>query len=307
MTLYRAIFEYINHLGNRYYSIHTLKRYNRELQSFKKYIEKHDRTLELHDITSSHIERYIHFIKDKSPSTKKGILVNLKSFFTFFYLQDTILIHPMDTIDCTIIQTYKRPIILSKEEITLLMSQYQGHSVYELRNQTVLETLYGTGIRNGELIKLELNHINLSQNHLFIHQGKGYKDRIVPIPDYLKMILTNYIQNARPYFTQFNLKSPLLFLTNKSNPFNLDTISTILKQALKRANIKKNITPHSLRHSFATHLIENGIDLHYLQKILGHNDIQTTLIYSHPSIHTLQKQISLYHPHENEMQLPSLD
>lgn len=159
----------------------------------------------------------------------------------------------------------------------------------------MIEVMYGTGLRVSELVNLKLNELHLTSK-MISTTGKGSKERIVPINDYASKILREYIINYRPLLLKKGKDQSYVFLNNLGEPLSRQSFFLILKRLAKEAGIEKEISPHTLRHSFATHLLERGTDLRYIQEMLGHEDISTTQIYTHLSKQKLKDVYSHAHP-----------
>ena len=162
------------------------------------------------------------------------------------------------------------PEILSAEEVKQLINK-----TVNKKHQAMLTTIYALGLRSGELINLKISNLDGDRNMVFIGEGKGKKDRVLPFPESLKPYLREYFKQYRP--------KVFLFEGQKGGKYTSASLRSVFNQALKRVNITKNVTLHSLRHAYATHLLESGTDLRRIQKLLGHNDIKTTMIYTHVS------------------------
>ena len=191
----------------------------------------------------------------------------------------------------------KLPEVLTVQEIEKLLAQIdlshpQGH-----RNRAIIETLYGSGLRVSELVELTLSNVFFKENIIRVF-GKGGKHRLVPLGGYAKKYLEIYIDEIRA-LQKIDLKSEdVVFLNRNGKKLTRMMIFTIIKALLPKANIKKNISPHSFRHSFATHLLENGADLRTIQTLLGHESVTTTEIYTHLDTKHLKKMLERYHPRQ---------
>ncbi|WP_245935455.1 site-specific tyrosine recombinase/integron integrase [Winogradskyella arenosi] len=168
------------------------------------------------------------------------------------------------------------PVVLSKEEIIDLLQVTKN-----LKHRAILGLIYSSGLRIGELLNLRLSDIDLDRNQVFIKQSKGRKDRTVVLSEVLKPLLCNYINTYRPqiHFVE----------GQKGSTYSASSVRSFLKKSCELANIKKQVTPHTLRHSFATHMLENGVDLRYIQILLGHSKPETTMIYTHVAQHSLME------------------
>jgi site-specific recombinase XerD len=197
--------------------------------------------------------------------------------------------------------SYKPRKTLTIDQMNQLLDSIQGDHPLDVRDKAILELLYGTGIRVSECVGLDLADLNLNEGELLIREGKGKKDRFVPLGYHLMDCLKGYLR-MRAKLTQKPNSKSALFLTLKSNRIGIHTIENLLKKRLKDAGLPtQDISPHVIRHSFATHLLEGGAGLKHLKEILGHKSIQTTVIYTHFSVENLKKTMKNYHPRENEL------
>jgi len=189
--------------------------------------------------------------------------------------------------------------ILSIDEITELFSLPDLDTYLGFRDRTMFELLYGTGIRIGELEKLNISDIDFTDRLLFVHQGKWGKDRIVPCTETALNFVKEYIVKVRPALAFFNSNQRILFLSNNGHRFTAGAFRKMLERYLKRSKIDKKISPHCFRHSFATHILNGGANVRYIQEILGHESLSTTAIYTRVVITDLKEEVTKYHPREN--------
>jgi integrase/recombinase XerD len=185
------------------------------------------------------------------------------------------------------------PLVLSVNEIDALMIAADGDEPLELRNRAMLELLYGSGLRITELIELRLVDIHLNMGFINV-TGKGNKERIVPIGDEGQFALKRYIEKGRSELK--TVMGDIIFVNNRGNKISRVGFYKTLKRLAIKAGITKDISPHTLRHSFASHLLENGVDLRMVQELLGHNDISTTQIYTHINKKQLKSVYEEFHP-----------
>lgn len=184
------------------------------------------------------------------------------------------------------------PIVLSLEEVTSLLD-IEINTPYDARNKAILELFYSSGLRISELINLEMANVDMDENLIRV-MGKGKKERIVPFGDIAKNVLNDYINNYRTSINKKN--STYIFLNNLGNKLSRQYIFRIIKQECIKKGIKKNVSPHTLRHTYATHLLKNGADLRIIQELLGHENLATTQIYTHLDNETLKKDYDEYFP-----------
>jgi integrase/recombinase XerD len=186
------------------------------------------------------------------------------------------------------------PDVLEVDEIVALLETPDISKNNGYRDRTMLELLYATGMRVSELIQLEVENVNLIMGFVRVF-GKGNKERIVPLGDTVIDFLTKYIETVRPQLLK-KTTTDALFLNLHGKPLSRQGIWKMIKQTGIKANINKTLTPHTLRHSFATHLLENGADLRAVQEMLGHSDISTTQLYTHVSKSQIRKMYNAFHP-----------
>lgn len=209
--------------------------------------------------------------KQMAYSTQKQLLGALKLFYKELYNR-TINLNSLRPTR----KAFQLPVVLSTNEVKRLIE-----ATNNVKHKAILTTVYSLGLRSGELLNLKISALDGDRNLITIRNAKGKKDRVVVFPQRLKQTLRVYYKKYRPQV--------YLFEGQKGHNYSQSSLSALFKQALKRANIKKNATMHSLRHSFATHLLENGTDIRIIQQLLGHKNIQTTQIYTHVSDVELKK------------------
>ena len=189
------------------------------------------------------------------------------------------------------------PNVLSVEEVDKLLD-IKLETIYDIRNKAMLELLYGTGLRITELLDLKVFDLDL-ENCIVRCIGKGSKERIVPIGEYIIVYLTKYLEIRKDFIK--GKSTDYLFLNKNGGRLSRFSFFKILKKMLEEKGIKKEVSPHSLRHSFATHMLENGADLRSIQELLGHSDIATTRIYTHISNNKVKRDYDEYHPRSKKI------
>ena len=229
-----------------------------------------------------------------SPRTQARLLSGLRLFFNFLLLENKIDSNPLDLIESPKISR-KLPDVLSLEEIDQMIAAIDLSKPEGERNRSIIETLYGCGLRVSELTNLHLSDLFFEEGFIKV-TGKGDKQRFVPISPYTQKYIEIYLQHIRqqqkihPDFTD------VLYLNRRGKQLTRVMIFHIIKDLVKKAGITKQISPHSLRHAFATHLLENGADLRSIQLLLGHESITTTEIYLHLDKQKLHETLRKYHP-----------
>ncbi|MCF4102802.1 site-specific tyrosine recombinase XerD [Gillisia sp. M10.2A] len=229
--------------------------------------------------------------------TQSRIISGLKGFFNFLIFEGYREDNPMELIESPKIGR-KLPDTLSLTEIDELIDNVDQSKEQGERNKAILETLYGCGLRVSELLDLRISDLYFDEGFIKV-TGKGSKDRFVPVGDITQQIISDYINNSRLQGPIKKEATDIVFLNRRGNKLTRAMIFTIVKDLAKRANLQKNISPHTFRHSFATHLLENGADLRAIQQMLGHESITTTEIYMHVDKSHLKQVISQFHPRKD--------
>lgn len=229
------------------------------------------------NVTNKDIEKYLEFNDTMAEKSRAHYLTVIKMFYQFLVDEEILTKNPCDNIKSPKISK-KLPIYLTIEEINKLLDINLNNS-FDYRNKAMLELLYATGIRVSELINLKFNNIDLENNFIRI-MGKGSKERISPFNETAKKYLTIYLTEHRNNLLK-NKDSEYLFINNHGNQITRQGFFKNLKQIAQEQGLKKEISPHTLRHSYATHMLANGADLRVIQELLGHSDISTTEIYTH--------------------------
>lgn len=273
-------------------SANTVASYMRDIHQFADFQQQHDESVE--DATQETISDYLQLLSDnqKSPATISRALASLKSMFTFGVNNDLIEENPVVNIKVEKAEK-KLPQILTGREVELLLKQPKLTDMKGCRDKAILEVLYATGIRVSELISLDVNDVNLLGS--FIHCSNGMKSRIIPLYPEAVDALREYISNVRPNMIA-SKNETALFVNIAGERMTRQGCWKIIKSYQNMARIKKDITPHTLRHSFAAHLLENGADLHSIQEMLGHSDISSTQIYAQLVKQNLKSVYNRYHP-----------
>lgn len=247
-------------------------------------------------IQQNQIEEFIYqFAKlDYSPRTQARLISSLKSFFNYLQWEELRDDNPSELIE-TPKMGMKLPDVLSETEIDLIIEQIDLSEAEGERNRAIIETLYGCGLRVSELIELKLSHLFFDENYILVI-GKGNKQRLVPISNHTIKYINIYKDQVRIHQNIQNGFEDHLFLNRRGRSLSRVMIFTIVKQLTEKAGIKKNVSPHTFRHSFATHLLKNGADLRSIQMMLGHESISTTEIYTHLDDSMLRETVLKFHP-----------
>ncbi len=284
--LYNKFYDYLTF--EKKLSKNTVNSYKDNLNRFEDFIKPAN----VLKITEKDIEKFLKFNDNMAEKSRAHYLTVVRNFYKFLVLENLININPCEGIKNPKISK-KLPNYLNLEEVEKLLN-IKLNTSYDYRNKAMLELLYATGIRVSELVNMKLSNISLREDLIRI-MGKGSKERIVPISDYAHKYLEIYLNEYRPQLLK-NKTSEYVFINNLSQPISRIGFFKNLKAIAKEQGIKKNISPHTLRHSFATHLLENDADLRVIQELLGHSDISTTEIYTHLSNKKLQQEFMEHHP-----------
>ena len=232
--------------------------------------------------------------EEYSDTSVTHIIVVLKGFYKYMILEGYCDISPVTNIISPKIAR-KLPVYLTYDEIEDLLSAPDKETNSGLRDYSMLELMYSSGLRVTELVSIEMNQLHLEQGHLIL-MGKGAKERIAPFGMSAKKALEEYIDRARGSFYKKGISKDHIFLSRLGKPFTRQGFWKMIKKYSREAGIEKDISPHKLRHSFATHLLENGANLRVIQKMLGHSNITTTQIYTHINYERLSKIFNKAHP-----------
>ncbi len=275
----------------------TIVSYERDLKKYVQYLQKVEQRCRWNDVTRFHIMQFLKFLKEKgsSPKTIARHLASVRSFHQFLLREKAADQDPTVHIETPQLPR-KLPNVLSMAEVEALLEAPKQNTPFSIRDKAMLELLYATGIRVSELIQLNVSDVHLTMGFIRCY-GKGRKERIVPIGKMATEALKRYMEQGRPELLQRKKgTTDALFLNHHGERLTRQGCWKILKRLAQEANIQKTLTPHTLRHSFATHLLENGADLRAVQEMLGHADISTTQIYTHVTKTRLKDVYKQFHP-----------
>ena len=276
-------------------SENSIESYSSDLKSLHNFIIKNNLSKDLKKCDSNIIKQYIYEqSKLNNPKTQARRISGIRSFFDYLTFESFIKTNPTELIETPKIGK-KLPDSLSLKEIIKIINNIDLSHSQGIRNRAIIETLYASGLRVSELISLKLSNLFFKESLIKV-LGKGNKQRLVPMGKFSKKYLKIYIENERPKPKIIKIDSDTIFLNRNGRQISRVMIFKIIKELAIKSNIKKNISPHTLRHSFATHLIENGADLRTIQKLLGHENIITTEIYTHLDTKHLKNIMKKFHP-----------
>lgn len=267
--------------------------YKRDLTKFIVYLQE-QKVTNPKDITKANLEGYVEYLKDNkfAVATISRNIAAIKAFFHFMQKEGMISEDISDMLKAPKIEK-KMPEIMSMDEVVRLLEQPTGDSPKEIRDKAMLELLYATGIRVTELITLKVSDLNLSMG--FIICRDAHKERIIPFGTEARNALLRYIGEVRESMIE-DKTSDVLFANCSGKPMSRQGFWKLIKYYTKKAGITADITPHTLRHSFAAHLVENGADLRSVQEMLGHSDISTTQIYASLNHNRIREVYAKAHP-----------
>lgn len=277
-------------------SENTISSYIFDLQKLENFLEIFSPSIQVNEITIEHLKEFLNYLNSLGlcPRSQARMISAMKSFFKFLLFSDIIENDPSELLESPKLGL-KLPEVLTIEEIDLIvnsidLSKPEGH-----RNKAIIETMYGCGLRVSEVINLKISDLFFDEQFIRVY-GKGRKERLVPINQKAIKEIMFYFENFRNHLKIKDEFKDILFLNRRGEKLTRVMIFSIVKDLSLKAGIKKKVSPHTFRHSFATHLIERGADLRAVQEMLGHESIITTEIYTHLSKEYIRDIILKYHP-----------
>jgi len=284
-------------------SANTVSAYHNDISKLVDFLQANKMDLLPHQIDRHSLTEFIHWVAASgiSPRAQCRMTSGIKAFFKFLVISDVIANNPAEKIDAPKLGR-KIPEFLTLSEIDQIISSIDLSHPQGQRNRAIIEILYGCGLRVSELVELKISNLFLKDEYIKI-TGKGSKQRLVPIGNSACGQLYNYLQNYRVLILPVKGFEDHVFLSHKGRKLSRIMIFQIIKDLAKKGGIKKNISPHTLRHSFATHLVEGGADLRAVQDMLGHESIITTEIYTHLDREYLRENLISFHPGGPQLKL----
>ena len=289
------IMNYINEykkylLIDKKYSNNTILSYENDLNNFIKFVDKN-----LTKINKNDVLKFIeNELKNKNSKSVAHSVTVIRNFYIFLEQQNIVKENPTSKIDSLKLKK-SLPTVLSKTEVDMLLD-IELNNKYDYRNKAMLELMYATGMRISELINIQIEDINLNNSYVKVN-GKGNKERMLPFDEVATFYLEKYMNDYRNLLVK--KRNNYLFLNNRGERISRQAFFKIIKTLAIKNNINKNFSPHTLRHSFATHMVENGADLRSVQILLGHSDISTTQIYTNISTKFIKENYEKSHPHND--------
>ena len=272
----------------------TVEAYLTDLNFYGIFLKEVQQVQSVDEITETHITRYIASLKRKemSKTTIARKIIAIKEFHKFLFTEQITEKDPAKWVDLPKSEK-PLPVVLTKEEIASMIDSISTDTPLGLRNKAILETLYASGLRISELVHLKTSDIHLREQYITVI-GKGNKERMVPLGQMAVVALRNYMEKGRPHLSKKG--GNILFYNYQGNEISRQSLYKLIVETAKNVGITKEISPHTIRHSFATHLLEGGTDLRVVQELLGHEDISTTQIYTHIDKSHLKEMYQNTHP-----------
>lgn len=292
----QALKDYQSYLKiERGLSANSIQNYSYDIVKLIKYLEEHNIEMSPIRVTEEDLQGFIyHLAKKMNARSQARIISGLKSFFNYLIFEDYRETNPLELIESPRIGR-KLPDTLTTKEIDLLINVIDLSHPQGERNRAIIETLYSCGLRVSELTELRISDLFFEEDFIKV-TGKGNKQRFVPISELTKKYINTYKDHIRIHLNPLKDDVDILFLNRRGKKLTRAMIFTIVKTLTEQANIQKKISPHTFRHSFATHLLENGADLRSIQQMLGHESITTTEIYMHVDRSHLKEVLDNFHP-----------
>ncbi len=287
------ITEFLTYLKiDKKYSLNTINAYKNDLEKYYKCMQSKKKNID--DITKKEIEGYLKYLNEEklSMSTISHNISTIRSFYKFLAIDKNLKNNPIELIELPKLKK-RIPKVLSEEDINNLLT-IKCNNNFDIRNKAMLELMYSTGVRVSELVNLTIYDIDLTEDIIKVF-GKGSKERIVPLGDMALDSVKDYLKVRKEMLKKEN--NDYLFLNNHGKKLTRQGFFKIVKNLAKEKNIKTEFSPHTLRHSFASHLLKYGADLRSIQELLGHSDLATTQIYTHIENDTKKEIYHKSHPH----------
>lgn len=280
----------------RNFSENTLDAYIRDIKKLKEYAEEDLENTGPDTITYDNLQEYIFNLSKQKFSERSQArwISSIKAFFKYLVEDEYRSDNPSSLLEGPKLGLYL-PDTLSLLDINKIIGAIELNSDLGKRNQCIIEVLYGCGLRVSELIELKISNINFREHYIKV-LGKGNKTRFVPLADYTAKLLRNYITEVRSKIKVNKKHEDTLFLNSRGTSMSRVIVFLIIKELTDKAGVSKKISPHTFRHSFATHLLQNGADLRFIQEMLGHSSITSTEIYTHLKTEELRDVILTFHP-----------
>jgi integrase/recombinase XerD len=279
----------------------TIEAYLRDIEKLVQYLEIQQISLSPGEVKLSLLQDFLKWLNELGLDIRSQarLVSGIKAFYKYLLVEDILLTDPTELLETPRIN-HKIPEVLTYDEIQLLLAAIDMSEPHGQRNRAMLETLYACGLRVSELINLKISNLHLDIGFIKVH-GKNDKERLVPIGEEAVKQIRSYQEGARRQLKIKKDSENVLFLNRRGGKLSRVMVFLVIKELVKLAGIEKNVSPHTFRHSFATHLIEGGADLKAVQDMLGHESITTTELYTHLDTGYLKETILNFHPRNVEM------
>ncbi len=281
-------------------SQNTIAAYLKDLRQLVSYLEMNGLTISPLDVKYDHLKSFAAWAGELGMSlrSQSRLISGTRSFFKYLLIDEQITVNPAELLEAPQ-PVRKLPVVLNIKEIDKIienidLSKPEGH-----RNRAIIETLYSCGLRVSELVNLKITDLHFSQGFISV-KGKGNKERLVPVSERAIRDMENYFAQGRNHHVPSRGNENIVFLNKRGQKISRVGVFNIIKELAVKAQVRKNISPHTFRHSFATHLVEGGADLRAVQEMLGHESILTTEIYTHLSSDYLRDTIIMFHPRSHK-------
>lgn len=291
-----GIEKYLTYLKAKDYSPGTLAWQRSHLERFSSYVAK--KNLGIEKVTEDQIRSYLADLKRSglATRTRQAHLSALKGLFSYLVKEGIITKNPAARVKPPQ-GTSSLPAVLTVEEMMRLITTPDLSTPVGVRDRAILELLYSSGLRRRELVNLNLSDLDLISGSVCVNQGKGRKDRVVPVGKTACQVMALYLKHVRHWFLRDPREEALFIDSIKGRRMAVGTINYLVKKALKKSGLTKKVSPHTLRHSMATHLLQNQADIRYIQAMLGHASINSTQVYTRLDLHDLKAVHRRAHPH----------
>jgi len=273
-----------------------LEAYLHDVDLFLRFLKESKQTSGLNVLKLEDLQDFVGFITEMElgPASQARVISGIKAFFRYLVIEKLVETDPTELLQSPQMGM-KLPEYLTIDEIELLIAQIDLSSSQGERNKAIIETLYGCGLRVSELINMRVSDLCLKEGIISV-TGKGDKQRLVPLGSMAERQITTYLKQIRVHVSPKKGSEDILFLNIRGSMLSRQMVFLVVKELVQKAGIKKRVSPHTFRHSYATHLVQNGANLRAVQELLGHASITTTEIYTHLNIRDLRKAILKYHP-----------
>jgi integrase/recombinase XerD len=277
-------------------SVNSIDSYLTDVEKLVQYLQIRGFSNGPETVTSGMLQEFIRWVAELGLSVRSQarIISGIRAFYRYLVMDNITNTNPSNLLDLPRLGR-KLPVVLDVTEIELMLAQIDLSTMEGKRNKAMLETLYGCGLRVSEMVNLKISDLHFNEGFIKV-TGKGDKERLIPIGRTAMTEISYYFKEVRPLVSPGKKMEDILFLNRRGNRLSRVMIFLIIKELASRAGIKKTISPHTFRHSFATHLVEGGADLRAVQEMLGHESITTTEIYTHLDREYLRSTIIQFHP-----------